>query len=116
VISLLCHEEDQLYGLPPVDPKLCRDHLWIDVDDVPGDQEGALTPDEAEEIVGFVRNLPPVETLYVHCFAGMSRSAAVAAALSKAWTGDDGGFWAERQPNEHVYELVLDAATRSGRG
>lgn len=109
VISLLSREEALLYGLPAVDSKICVDHIWIDVRDVPEGWEGAMTEDQAREIAAFVRNLPAVPALYIHCAAGVSRSAAVAAALSRYWTGEDEVWWAEKQPNEHVYALVLDA-------
>ena len=95
---------------------VCAARLVIEVSDVPGGWEGAMTIDQAEEIVAFVRNLPPLPTLYIHCRFGESRSAAVAAALSKAWTGDEGMFWAERHPNKHVYELVLEATRRAASG
>lgn len=116
LISLLSQEEKGLYGLPDVDPRTCRDHLWVDVADVPEGYEGAMTPGQAREIAEFARGLAGnVRVLFIHCAAGHSRSPAVAAALSKAWTGDDGLFRAGRQPNEHVYELVLDALERWSR-
>ena len=51
----------------------------------------------------------------VHCFAGISRSAAVAAAISKLKGLDDSQFLDEPfEPNVRVYRTLLDVA--SGRG
>lgn len=115
IVSLMSRVETQVYGLPVVDPKVCVDHLVIEVRDVPEGWEGAMTVFQAEDIVAFVRGLPPVPTLYINCLVGQSRSAAVAAALSMAWTGDDAVWWQEKCLNDHVHRLVLDAMRRACR-
>ena len=50
-----------------------------------------------------------IEHLYVNCAAGISRSAGVAAAISKFYTGDDERFYKEYIPNRYVYMKVLEA-------
>lgn len=50
----------------------------------------------------------------VHCEAGQSRSAAIAAALSMHYNGDDREFWGAQMygrvftPNAHVYRTMLN--------
>lgn len=86
--------------------------LELHFDDVEEDwhNEKAMTFEDAENIVNFVKQLNDVDTLYVHCGAGISRSAGVAAAISKALTGDDTYFF-ERPfcPNMNCYKLTLKA-------
>jgi predicted protein tyrosine phosphatase len=70
-----------------------------------------MTPKQAGQIVDFVeRHQRDVETVVVHCEAGMSRSPAVAAALCKSMGGDDRQFWRNFTPNVYVYKLVCEAA------
>ena len=45
--------------------------------------------------------------LVVHCEMGLSRSPAVAAAVTRALGGDDGPFFDEYLPNRFVYDLLL---------
>lgn len=49
-----------------------------------------------------------VERFIVHCDAGMSRSPAVAAAVSKMLYGDDMRFFKRYHPNRRVYYMILD--------
>ena len=56
------------------------------------------------------------ETIVVHCERGMSRSPAVAAATCRGLGGNDSRFFKEHQPNQHVYEVVLDAKDCSRMG
>lgn len=48
-----------------------------------------------------------VEELYINCAAGISRSAGIAAAISKFYTGDDQFFYDKYVPNRYVYMEVL---------
>jgi len=71
-----------------------------------------ITDDDAKKIKEFVDYIKTlkVEKLIIHCHAGISRSAAVAAAISRAETGDDKEFFSERYfPNMKVYYTVLRA-------
>lgn len=48
-----------------------------------------------------------VGLLVVHCEMGLSRSPAVAAAVTRALGGDDAPFFEEYTPNLFVYDLLL---------
>lgn len=50
-----------------------------------------------------------VKVILCHCTAGISRSAAVAAATAKFYFGDDGEFFRNYVPNKLVHRLVLEA-------
>ncbi len=50
------------------------------------------------------------ETIVVHCEQGMSRSPAVAAAISKFLDGDGSQFFDEYVPNRYVYDLMITVA------
>ena len=70
-----------------------------------------MTPEHAARIVQFVRkHRANVGGIVVHCEQGMSRSPAVAAAISKLCACDGRRFWKEYQPNQFVYRLVMEAA------
>lgn len=72
---------------------------------------GVITTFEANKIVCFVnRWYSHVDTIIVHCNAGISRSAGCAAAILKYFTGSDmqifgNGFY---KPNMKVYTTVLE--------
>jgi hypothetical protein len=69
-----------------------------------------MTPAQAREALRFVENhKADAGTAVVHCESGISRSPAVAAALCKAMGGDDGRFWRDYRPNQHVYSCILVA-------
>ena len=73
------------------------------------DRPGAFTPENAGEIVDFVRRLPAsVTELVCCCSAGESRSTAVAAALLKASGRSDRPVWHNLfySPNPLVYSLL----------
>lgn len=66
-----------------------------------------MTADHARQIWQFVeQHKGTVGTVVVHCEQGMSRSPAVAAALCRAFDGDEQRFFLEYQPNRYVYDLV----------
>jgi predicted protein tyrosine phosphatase len=69
-----------------------------------------FTEQQAKDIVDFVdKHRENVEIICVHCYAGISRSAGVGAAISLYLNGDDhniaSGFGF--QPNAHVKSLIL---------
>ena len=66
---------------------------------------------QAGEIWSFVRkHLHYIQRIVVHCDGGISRSAGVAGALSKALNGNDEEFFSGRfKPNMRVYRKLLDA-------
>jgi len=72
--------------------------------------EGVLfNSDDAKDILAFVKNHPDIDEIVVHCEAGVSRSAGVAAALSKIYLGDDTEFFGLCYiPNRLVYNTILN--------
>jgi len=80
--------------------------------------EPYILPDtlHAREIYAFIRwNVLAIQELYVHCDAGISRSAGVAAALSKIFLGTDEEFFkAPYHPNRLIYRLILDLHMNQG--
>lgn len=64
--------------------------------------------EHAREVLDAVAANPSAQCIIVHCDAGLSRSPAVAAALSKILTGDDAGFFKRYHPNSRVYRTILE--------
>lgn len=91
-------------------------HDAVPDDGVISDREIALmTKNHAVQIWEFVnRYRDTVGTIVVHCEQGMSRSAAVAAAISNVLGEPNRRFFREYAPNEYVYELLLSTACDNG--
>jgi predicted protein tyrosine phosphatase len=70
----------------------------------------AFTAEMAAQIVTFVQeNMEQGVTLFlVHCEAGMSRSAGVAAAISRFYNGEDTFFQMHYRPNVWVQRLLAE--------
>jgi len=80
--------------------------------DVDRGEENCITNAHALEIVSFVtKNAKTADRLIVHCEAGVSRSAGVAAAIMKAIYNDDKEIFNSRRyrPNMTCYRTVLNA-------
>ena len=71
--------------------------------------EVAMSDEDGYSVVAFVRRFVPNEARFVvvHCEAGISRSAGIAAAVSKIWNGTDDFFFERYLPNSWVYRQVL---------
>lgn len=67
-----------------------------------------FSPGQARQILAAVKAYPEAQALLVHCDAGISRSPAVAAALSKILVGDDTNFFKRYHPNMRVYRTILE--------
>lgn len=83
------------------------DALYLDFSDVDEPEEnGLMTDEQAEEIVEFIR-LNSERPLLVHCFAGISRSGAVAK-FANFYLGNNDSYL-ERYVghNGHVYEKLM---------
>jgi hypothetical protein len=73
--------------------------------------KGLFNPIIANKIIDFVElHKDEVELIAVHCEAGISRSAAVAAVISKMLNGDDSDIFNNRLylPNMFVYSMLLE--------
>ena len=121
VISI--HDTDQPRAAVKSQPGL-RDVLFLAFNDaapaagetLPSEVQ-AMTPAQADQIRDFVRkHEPDVELIVVHCHGGVSRSPAVAAAISDALGLDGRRFWQLYTPNPHVYHTVADAFERGTAG
>ncbi len=73
----------------------------------------AFAPEDARRILEFAAKVwPNADVLHVHCEAGISRSAGVAAALSQIYFGDDAKFFLPPyRPNTLVYNAILNATS-----
>ena len=69
--------------------------------------------DQAHDILDFVTHKwDSIDTLMVHCHAGISRSAAVAAAIARLKWEDESEFVEEPyDPNPRVYRILREVAT-----
>lgn len=109
-------------------PDLPQGHTWVReyrFDDVePGAAGHALTPEMAHAILAdldAVLQSEKIDLLLVHCFAGASRSPAMAGALARIYGAlsvpdfAGNGFWrAQIVPNGHVFDTMMGAALLAG--
>lgn len=89
-------------------------------DDVSRPREGytLISDEQAAEIADAVfKYKDKVDEIIIHCYAGISRSAAIAAAISKYLTGDNTEYFNYRKytPNPLVYRKVLSALKERGK-
>lgn len=83
-------------------------------DDVYEDERNAMTAAQANFIANEIElamNNFEIDQIWVHCEAGVARSAAVAAALAMRFYGNDEAIFANPTyyPNRHVYFTMLEA-------
>ena len=72
-----------------------------------------MTEDHARDIWKFVdQHKWQVGAMVVHCHQGMSRSPAIAAAIARYLDLDETRFWTEHQPNQFIYDLMLQTMPR----
>lgn len=74
-----------------------------------------ISEKDAKDIVSFVKKwYDKVDTIIVHCNAGISRSSGVCAAIMKAMTGDDSLIFENPKylPNTTCYKVVLEEFMR----
>lgn len=74
-----------------------------------GDLLDLFSVSHALRIKEFVTQHPGIKTIICHCEGGMSRSAGVAAALSRHFNGDDRFYFKKYYPNKLVYKTLLEA-------
>lgn len=90
-------------------------HVWVPPEAEGGhnrlaDENDLMTVDDAQRIARFLTRVPTADVI-VHCDAGLSRSAGVAAAVLKHFSGDDSAVFDSGRyyPNMWCYRLTLDA-------
>lgn len=107
------HSAASVSGDPDIDEtnKDLKDLLRLTFSDVTYElycDGSAITDDDGDQIYYFASDLPDNALLVVHCRTGVSRSAAVAAALSRIFNGDESVFWSPPySPNPLVYQKVM---------
>lgn len=81
---------------------------FFDVEETFDVEVFAMPEDDAEAVVDFCNMImPSIDTLIVQCDAGISRSAGVAAAISKYYFNEDQWVFNRKRPNMHCYTLIL---------
>jgi len=138
--AMTAHEESHLIvsiNCPGEEPARIRTNkatlgrvnlFFWDLDKIPEDYDGAQVrahdsnktfdlkeedlcqPTDAVKIVDLIVAHPDAKKIIVHCTAGKSRSAAVAAALHKVLNGSDTPIFDNKRysPNMRVYRMVLE--------
>jgi len=67
-----------------------------------------FTEQDADNILNFYDKVKDkVEILMIHCQLGLSRSAAVGAALTKITGGNERQFFVDKRPNSLIYTTIL---------
>lgn len=111
-------EKGDFPGVQENDSMQGRLNLQFHDADVPKDGEVLFDEAMAKKVLDFYAEQEALDTsvIYVHCLMGQSRSAAVAAALTKALTGDDSLYFrpGPYKPNMLVFRKVLDEAHERG--
>lgn len=77
-----------------------------------------ISEKDAKDIVSFVKKwYDKVDTIIVHCNAGISRSSGVCAAIMKAMTGNDSQIFESLKymPNTTCYKVVLEEFMKEER-
>ncbi len=115
VVSINCPDEDPAW-FHANELTLGRVNLFFwDLDAQPADwkhAECALPqPSDGEKVVDLVLAHPEAQRIMIHCTAGKSRSAAMAAALHLILNGSDAPIFGNARycPNMLVYRHVLNA-------
>lgn len=102
------------FGLEFVESRFCKGVLTLYFDDISQAAPGLklFTNNQALEIIAFLKKHEDVATIVIHCYAGESRSAAVASVLETLY--DDVVVIAKRPsfPNTHVHKVLLDAIAK----
>lgn len=73
------------------------------------DEQQLFTEEQAQQILEFIDDLPDeVDTIYVHCFMGISRSRAVACAIREFEQISLEPMSQWQMMNKHVYRVLTD--------
>jgi len=88
--------------------------LRLKFDDIENYEPGLIRFNSAiaVKILKFVEELKDdIDILVVHCLAGVSRSAGVAAAIDDLYIQSDKRWFMIKRPNAHVYRTIINAYT-----
>lgn len=100
------------FGFEFTENEFCKGVLTLHFDDIEREVEGAVlfSDEQADRIIDFIVEYGPrADTLLVHCYAGQSRSRAVAAVVMEM-KGKSGSCYLENgSANAHVYDTLLAA-------
>ena len=114
-ISIASHKDD----LPKLNACQRMGLLQLEFADIehddgwPAHKDRLFTSKQAQQILEFAEQMwDKVDVFMVHCFAGVSRSAAVAAALEKIYNKreDVVEYWYKHSPNMLVFTTLLETA------
>ena len=86
--------------------------LRLKFDDIENYEPGLIRFNSAiaVKILKFVEELKDdIDILVVHCLAGVSRSAGVAAAIDDLYIQSDKRWFVIKAPNYHVYRTIINA-------
>ena len=98
--------------------QMLQHSLLLHFDDVNRPMKGAFTEADGEKIRAFVEGLEGIGRLYVCCDRGESRSAAMAAAITRFFGQNEWVIWDDPRyhPNPMVYQLTCRAlGLRAGK-
>lgn len=107
------------YPAKLIDNKFCKGILRLAFHDI--DREdiatkygyNIITKEQAKQILEFVDDhINGIQLIVVHCEAGISRSSAIASALSEIYIGHDSGFFKTHIPNMLVYRTILNCNSK----
>ena len=106
------------HGFPALDEANRVGLLRLKFDDITEpDSPRSFTPALAAEILDFVAGVwDLVDVFLIHCDVGLSRSPAVASALSRIYYGDDGRWFELDFPNQLVYDVLVETHLRRSEG
>lgn len=112
VISITSHGDDEAQVYVDESNGI-KDILRLQFNDT--DEDDGISEDDAEAISEFVKHAMNLDRLIVHCGAGQSRSAGVAAAIMKIYFNDDTPVFNNRKytPNMRCYRKVLENLNKS---
>lgn len=97
-----------LFSSYPKPNVLTKDDLFLNVDDVTNpSRPTAFTKEDASTVVSFLKKTN-ASRFYICCDGGVSRSAALAAALLFVSNGSDGEIWGDAKfhPNPLIYSIM----------
>lgn len=122
VISIRGKRDDEVKLAEDKHRQGCISYVFDDVERDQtdnGDTLNSIQQLQADSIWAYIEQWwNKVPAIVVHCEAGRSRSVGVAAAIVKAFGGDDTPFFQQRTPNMLCYRRVYNAAyeARKKRG